>query len=233
MCWRTISLKLEIDEISSYHGGECKDDLSSGILRRVGAGRLVLVMERDLVLALRPVACCLSPDESGCDRESERDRVGLTPNLTKRDLWRSRRWAIGNEDFLYSSLWDFNSTFTSRKILRHGTFRIYFPSERKVCCGFLSPLKIHRLGGVRPATFGFSGKHTNHYTAKATVGAGTNWPTFWLSSFIHFPLGSQLEHRAHSGVSLTTHTIRHTVGLLWMSDQPVSETSTYTGQHSI
>jgi hypothetical protein len=26
---------------------------------------------------------------------------------------------------------------------------------------------------------------------------------------------------------------RHTVGLLWMSDQPVSETSTYTGQHNI
>jgi hypothetical protein len=26
---------------------------------------------------------------------------------------------------------------------------------------------------------------------------------------------------------------RHTVGLLWMSDQPVSETFTYTGQHNI
>jgi hypothetical protein len=26
---------------------------------------------------------------------------------------------------------------------------------------------------------------------------------------------------------------RHTVGFLWMSDQPVAETSTYTGQHSI
>jgi hypothetical protein len=25
---------------------------------------------------------------------------------------------------------------------------------------------------------------------------------------------------------------RHTVGLLWTSDQPVSETSTYTGQHN-
>jgi hypothetical protein len=38
------------------------------------------------------------------------------------------------------------SSFTCRKILRHGTFPLYFPSERKVCCGFLSPLKIHRLG---------------------------------------------------------------------------------------
>jgi hypothetical protein len=50
--------------------------------------------------------------------------------------------------FVYSSLWDFKSRFTRRKILRHGTFPLYFPSERKVCCGFLSPLKIHRLGRV-------------------------------------------------------------------------------------
>jgi hypothetical protein len=31
------------------------------------------------------------------------------------------------------------------------------------------------------------------------------------------------------GVSVITHTIRHTVGLLWTSDQPVAEASTYTG----
>jgi hypothetical protein len=29
------------------------------------------------------------------------------------------------------------------------------------------------------------------------------------------------------------HTIRHTVGLLWTSDQPVAEASTYTGDHNI
>jgi hypothetical protein len=32
------------------------------------------------------------------------------------------------------------------------------------------------------------------------------------------------------GVSWS-HTYRHTVGLLWTSDQPVAEASTYTGQH--
>jgi hypothetical protein len=53
------------------------------------------------------------------------------------------------------------------------------------------------------------------------------------SSFIHLPLGSQLEHRALFGVSVITHTIRHTVGLLWTSDQPVIEASTHTGQHNI
>jgi hypothetical protein len=90
----------------------------------------------------------LSPDEIECGRVSKRDRLGLIPNLTTRDLWRSRRWARGNGNFVYSSLWDFKISFTCHKILRHGTFPLYFPSERKVCCGFLSPLKIHRLGRV-------------------------------------------------------------------------------------
>jgi hypothetical protein len=49
----------------------------------------------------------------------------------------------------------------------------------------------------------------------------------------HFSCSSQLEQRAPFGVSVITHTIRHTVGLLWTSDQPVAETSTYTGQHNI
>jgi hypothetical protein len=39
--------------------------------------------------------------------------------------------------------------FTCRKIWLHGTFRLYFPSERKLCCGFLSPLRIHLLGWVQ------------------------------------------------------------------------------------
>jgi hypothetical protein len=34
------------------------------------------------------------------------------------------------------------------------------------------------------------------------------------------------------GVSWS-HTYRHTVGLLWTSDQPVAETSTFTGQHNV
>jgi hypothetical protein len=38
-----------------------------------------------------------------------------------------------------------------------------------VCCGFLSPLKSIALAGFEPATFGSSGKHTNHYTTKATT----------------------------------------------------------------
>jgi hypothetical protein len=49
--------------------------------------------------------------------------------------------------------------------------------------------------------------------------------------FIHFPLGSQLEHRAPFR-GFCYHTIRLTVELLWMSDQSLAETSTYTGQHN-
>jgi hypothetical protein len=53
--------------------------------------------------------------------------------------------------------------------------------------------------------------------------------SFEYSFIIHFPLDSQLEHRAPFGVSVITHTIRHTVGLLWTNDQPVTETT----QHNI
>jgi hypothetical protein len=53
-----------------------------------------------------------------------------------------------NENFAYQYLKYLKIYFTCLKILRHGTFPLYFPSERKVCCGFLSSLKIHRLGWV-------------------------------------------------------------------------------------
>jgi hypothetical protein len=43
-------------------------------------------------------------------------------------------------------------------------------------------------------------------------------------SFIHFPVVPNLEHRAPFGVSVI---------VLWTSDQPVTEASTYTGQHNI
>jgi hypothetical protein len=55
----------------------------------------------------------------------------------------------GNENLVYPSQWDLKSSLTCRNILRHGTLRLYFLSERKVCCGFLSPLKIHRRDRVR------------------------------------------------------------------------------------
>jgi hypothetical protein len=52
----------------------------------------------------------------------------------------------------------------------------------------------------------------------------------WFLSLIFL---FSLENRAPFGVSVIAHTIRHTAGLLWTSDQPVAETSTHTGQHKI
>jgi hypothetical protein len=108
-----------------------------------------------LWIVLVPCAGDQSSDRGGewrdeYDRVSKQDRLGLTPDLTTRDLFRSRRWAKerGNEKFCLFIPVGLQSSFTCHKILRHGTFPIYFPSERKVCCGFLSPLKIHRLGRV-------------------------------------------------------------------------------------
>jgi hypothetical protein len=42
------------------------------------------------------------------------------------------------------------------------------PIRRKVCCGFLSPLKSIPSAGFEPATLGSSGKQTYHYPTEAT-----------------------------------------------------------------
>jgi hypothetical protein len=100
-----------------------------------------LVAPLFLWIVLVPCAGDWPSNRGDYDQVSKRDRLGLTPDLTT-------RWATENYNFVYSSLWHFKRSFTCRKILRHRTFSLYFPSERKVCCGFLSPLKIHRLGRV-------------------------------------------------------------------------------------
>jgi hypothetical protein len=99
----------------------------------------------------------------------------------------------GNENLVYPSLWDFKSSFTCYKILWHGTFQLYFPSERKVCCGFLLPLKIHCLGRFEPTTFGSSGKHTNHYTTEATSVCMHVTIVEWLNRFLKFNFGQFCE----------------------------------------
>jgi hypothetical protein len=43
------------------------------------------------------------------------------------------------------------------------------PIRRKVCCGFLLPLKSIASAGFVPATVGSNGKHTNHYTTETTM----------------------------------------------------------------
>jgi hypothetical protein len=52
-----------------------------------------------------------------------------------------------------------------------------------------------------------------------------------IHSFIFFR--SQLRTQGPFRGFVITHTIKHTIALLWTSDLTVAEASTYTGQHNI
>jgi hypothetical protein len=67
----------------------------------------------------------------------------------------------------YIDPWDFKRSLTCCKILRHGTFPLYFSSEGRCAADFIA-LKSATMAGFEPATFGSSGKHTNHYTTQDT-----------------------------------------------------------------
>jgi hypothetical protein len=97
-------------------------------------------VSRDCVAAPSTGSFPVSRDISGSHQYS---LVSCHP----RCLWIKWEVGKGNENLLYTSLWDFKSSFTCRKIL--GDLRLYFPSERKVCCRFLLLLKIYRLGRAR------------------------------------------------------------------------------------
>jgi hypothetical protein len=56
----------------------------------------------------------------------------------------TRRNGRRNENLVYPSPWDFKRSLTCRKILRHGTFPLYFPSEGR-CTADLIALKMHLL----------------------------------------------------------------------------------------
>jgi hypothetical protein len=107
--------------------------------------------------------------------------------------------------------------------------------------GFPLSVSFHRgspytyICGMDDRPFGGRSSETQSYTIDMNnnnIDALTLHMLHRFHSFI-FPLGFQLEHRAPLGVSVIAHTSRHTVGLLWTSDQPVAENSTYTRQHNI
>jgi hypothetical protein len=85
----------------------------------------------------------------------------LPGGLVSRDIsGGSRRMGKGNENLV--------SVLLGLQVKSYGMGPpALLPIQRKVCCRFLSPLKIHHLG--EPAAFGSSGKHTNHYTTEAIV----------------------------------------------------------------
>jgi hypothetical protein len=121
----------------------CPGIVSKYLQRYVGdIGRLVVVMRRDFVSALRPVASCTIPGWKRMSPSERANRLGLTPNSTTGDFWRSRRWARKWEFFsiLPCGTLLSVSSFTCRKILEHETFPLYFPSER-VCWRIFISLK--------------------------------------------------------------------------------------------
>jgi hypothetical protein len=74
----------------------------------------------------------------------------------------------GNENLVYPSPWDFKTSLACRKVLRHGTSGFTSHPKEGVLLIFIALNKSIVLAGFNLATFGSSGKHTNHYTTKAT-----------------------------------------------------------------
>jgi hypothetical protein len=66
--------------------------------------------------------------------------------------------------FLFTCASDFLHTVKSWDM----GYLVLLPNWRKLYCGFLWPLKIHRLSTLKPETPESSGRHTNHYTTEAT-----------------------------------------------------------------
>jgi hypothetical protein len=74
---------------------------------------------------------------------------------------------------VYPSPWDFKRSLTCCKILRHGTSGFTSHPKEDVLWIFIAPKKSIALAGFEPMIFGSSGKHTTHYTTKATPCHGT------------------------------------------------------------
>jgi hypothetical protein len=92
---------------------------------------------------------------------SKRDRLKLTPELTT-------RWATGNDNFVYSSLWDLNEFLHAVKSYDMGPSRFTSHPRGRCAADFYPPQKSIALAGFEPSTFESSGQHTNHYTTEAT-----------------------------------------------------------------
>jgi hypothetical protein len=72
------------------------------------------------------------------------------------------------------------------------------PIRRKVFCGFLSPLKVHRLARVPTRDLWSSGKHTNQYNTKATTSSLSR-----LTGYLRIRRTAVYEHSDYSGLALS------------------------------
>jgi hypothetical protein len=81
----------------------------------------------------------------------------LTPNLTTRALWSSPKTPLelqemgeGNENLVYTSPWDFKSSFTCRKILWHGTSSFTSHPRGKCAADFIALKNQSPWPGLNP-----------------------------------------------------------------------------------
>jgi hypothetical protein len=97
-------------------------------------------------------------------------RLRLTPNLSTRALWlppvlsggpairdisrASGTVGEGNENLVCPSPWDFKRSLRCRKILRHGTFWLYFPSEGMCVADFITLKNSSTWPSSNPQTLG-------------------------------------------------------------------------------
>jgi hypothetical protein len=100
--------------------------------------------------------------------------LGITPDSLTIPLWQSyQRRHLGQVEgmdegvrILRISIWN------SLRDILHAVKSYMGPPtllliRRKVCCGFVSPLKPIASAGFELATLESTGKHTNHYTTEA------------------------------------------------------------------
>jgi hypothetical protein len=103
-----------------------------------------------------------------------------TPDSSASALWLHQRHlavkqGVGEKVFEFS--WR-NITVILRKVLLHAakSFNMgssaLLPIRREMCCGFWSPLKIHRLGRVLTRVPWVGGKHTTEGTALELIIVG-------------------------------------------------------------
>jgi hypothetical protein len=81
----------------------------------------------------------------------------------------SRKNGRRNENFAYQYLRYLKGSLTCRKILRHGTYGFTSHPKEGVLRIFIAIKNPLPWWGFEPAILWCSGKHTNHYTTKATI----------------------------------------------------------------
>jgi hypothetical protein len=101
--------------------------------------------ETDVSEVRHLLAYCSSPGDCDVDNGVIVSTGPISTDISGASSWMGK----GNENLVCPSPWEFKRSFTCRKILdTTWDLRLLLPIWRKVCCGFLSPLKIHSLGQV-------------------------------------------------------------------------------------